>query len=569
MKSSQETSGLKAGVRWLLAVVMLVLVGPVAGEAWEYDPSTCRETSLRRGSTWPSDHGDSSRSKYTLGAGLPRNFSSDDLKRVDNSEVGNAQWIYHAGDVIYALGGSANSLKVAKYDALNLETLQTYAMKPALYIGGMLLHENGHVYAVHGNTLYVFWDGDLSNSTMVNLPTNLNSHSVVQTNGMVVTHDGLLVIKQWPYLIEDMTMVLYRFKIIPKIFMAILAILLFRSAYNSVSKSKPLLRVLLGLIQTVSKFCLALAALAALFIVLITRGVYDVRKVFFTHLLYPNIGELKLIDPISLEVVAAEQLQERCSFARMALSTVKAGEEDVIYLLGDEYTHLYRWNSKAKRLWGVPKVSRRYRSRFSGSHPGTGPAIFKNTAYFTDNTFPVGLYGDTYSLFSQSLLSDDDGDVSNNMDRYELKRARLSSTGEPGFMFWSVVVSPFDDSVIVWDTAGESVQSRRASDLSLNWEVRAVQLDCISIAADKGHVYFSDHDLGDNARASASDYMESMFNAKNITKYLVVAEASTGRTISKVAIYQGDGQQPSLIVPGPHDDVIFGTPVGIARLYID
>jgi hypothetical protein len=48
--------------------------------------------SFTRYSTWPSDHGDSSRSKYTLGAGLPADVTSENLKRIDNLEVGNAQW---------------------------------------------------------------------------------------------------------------------------------------------------------------------------------------------------------------------------------------------------------------------------------------------------------------------------------------------------------------------------------------------------------------------------------------------------------------------------------------------
>ena len=103
----------------------------VQEEEARYDPSTCRGTSLHpkryshslahslthslthslclfltrtrqlalmstpsftRHSTWPSDHGDSSRSKYTLGAGLPADVTSENLKRIDNLEVGNAQW---------------------------------------------------------------------------------------------------------------------------------------------------------------------------------------------------------------------------------------------------------------------------------------------------------------------------------------------------------------------------------------------------------------------------------------------------------------------------------------------
>ena len=71
------------------------------------------------------------------------------------------------------------------------------------------------------------------------------------------------------------------------------------------------------------------------------------------------------------------------------------------------------------------------------------------------------------------------------------------STGKAGFMFWSVVVSPVEGDVIVWDTAGQSVQARRATDLSLHWDIGNIrQGDCITMAADKGHVYMSHYSEG-------------------------------------------------------------------------
>ncbi len=41
-------------------------------------------------------------------------------------------------------------------------------------------------------------------------------------------------------------------------------------------------------------------------------------------------------------MVAGLELRERCSYARSSLTTVKEGEEDLLFLLGDEHTHVYR-----------------------------------------------------------------------------------------------------------------------------------------------------------------------------------------------------------------------------------
>ena len=158
-------------------------------------------------STWPSDHADVSRSKFTLGAGLPSGFDPADLKIATQTSLPMVQWIYTAGEdseFLYVFGGPVISgCYVAKLDARTLEVLSSFKLPSALYIGGLLIHENGNVYCVQANRLYVFWSGDLTNSSVITIPyTDLNGN-LIQTNGMLVTQDGYLVVKQWSYTLED------------------------------------------------------------------------------------------------------------------------------------------------------------------------------------------------------------------------------------------------------------------------------------------------------------------------------------------------------------------------------
>lgn len=51
-----------------------------------------------------------------------------------------------------------------------------------LYLGGALVHANGHIYMVHSNRLYRFWLGDLYNATSFDIPTNFDT-LMTQTNG--------------------------------------------------------------------------------------------------------------------------------------------------------------------------------------------------------------------------------------------------------------------------------------------------------------------------------------------------------------------------------------------------
>lgn len=444
-----------------------------------------------------------------------------------------------------------------------MDLLQHTFLDSSLYIGGVLLHENGNVYAVHGNKLYAYWGGDLENVTKVTLPTTLNGR-LVQTNGMVITHDGYLVIKQWAMFSEDLAMLTIKFPALIKGVAALYVVFITIAILSTNREKSSVSGLLLCVIRAMLYCTLFVLALLLLTFYKLANGPFDPWRLFTTNTFLSSEGiggggELKLIDPITLQPRASLKLSERCSFARMSLSTLPNGE-DAMVLLGDEFSHQYRWNSITSTLYEVPNWSRRYRSRYEGSFPGTGPTIFNNTVYYTDNTFPIYLSGHTYSLYSQPL------DASSEV---AYKAVHLTPPDSPGFMFWSVTVSPVVGDVIVWDTHGNSVQSRRAHDLSLHWEVKAVQMDCITVAADKGHVYFSDYTGEGVGIKDINDWIPIMGSVPNVTKYLIVADAESGHVIVNASIFEGTGMKPSLVVPGPNNDVLVGTPAGIARFYVD
>jgi len=563
-----------------LFVALLALVS-----SFEYDTATCRDKSLS-GSTWPSDHGDSSRTKFTYGAGLPQELNPEEMKKIEQNGLNSPQWLYTQGansEYVFAMGGTIFSTYVAKMDATTLEIIQKVTFKPALYIGGLLMHANGHVYGIQGNTLTVFWDGDLSNSNVLDLPTtgNLNGNTV-QTNGMVVTSDGYLVVKQWSFILEDFGLYFYA---VPLMFRALVAMVIgtaLACAYGmTMGKNKRTL-------MTIALYAILGAALGAvvfftLLMLLMYKlfGSYDPYPFVTTNLVFANQGnggQLKIIDPVTLEVVADLSLKERCSFGRMALAGFQNNEggegeeeeEDAIVLIGDEFIRQYRWNPSTKRLYEIEEWAERYRHRGVGSFPGTGPAIFKGTAFFTDNTFPVMLWGNSYTLFRKDLRA------SSRVDNGALvpptmTQVSLNAPGMSGFMFWSVVVSPVEGDVVVWDSAGRSVQARRAHDLSLRWNLTAVQGDCITIAADKGHVYLSDYSDGpadySTWMAAVGPTSKSLY--PGIQKFFIVADTATGQVLMNVTIMEGEGIKPALIVPGGNNDVLVAKANGLNRMYFD
>ena len=82
----------------------------------------------------------------------------------------------------------------------------------------------GHVYCVQSNRLVAFWDGDLHNNTVLTLPYKDLNSNLIQTNGMLVTQDGYLVIKQWNYILEDVLFFVYAKGALSKIFIAFIVI---------------------------------------------------------------------------------------------------------------------------------------------------------------------------------------------------------------------------------------------------------------------------------------------------------------------------------------------------------
>lgn len=324
-------------------------------------------------STWPLDHGDSARSKFVMNAGLPANVTSENMKSIANPYLIGAQWLYTQGEkseYLFAMGGRSGAYYVAKLNSTSLDVLQRYEINRGAYIGGMLMHKNGHVYTVHTNYLYVFWNGDLNNVTVKELPTELNN-KVIMTNGMLVTQDGYLVIKQWPFQVTDIFFVMYGVSYVFKILIACFVIS-FGVVYQFVIQpalkiTDPTKRInnsiyifflilkaliLLAIFTVVSFFTVYCIGLAR------KTGAYNPFRFFADSLLSPveGGGELKLIDPITLEIIAAATLPERCSMARMALSSVQnkdGQEEDAILLLGDENIHQYRWRIQSKELFWV------------------------------------------------------------------------------------------------------------------------------------------------------------------------------------------------------------------------
>jgi hypothetical protein len=62
--------------------------------------------------------------------------------------------------------------------------------------------------------------------------------------------------------------------------------------------------------------------------------------------------------------------------------------EDIIILLGDENIFQFRWRPMSRQLYHIPEWTQRYRRRSDGTIAGTGPSIYNNMVFFTDNTYP-------------------------------------------------------------------------------------------------------------------------------------------------------------------------------------
>lgn len=277
---------------------------------------------------------------------------------------------------MYAISGRGE-YKLSKLNSKTLEILQQIDLERSLYLGGLLIHGNGHVYCVHRNTLYQFWEGDLYNYTKAKIPTSLNSN-LVQTNGMLATSDGNLIVKQWNMNIEDMFLMkfssspLMMRKVLIAVYTVFVSIMLLwgkfsrphsvvvtkggekivsRKDFNMMGMlAECFLGGLLGSLAFVGIFAL---------IVYKTVGTYSLTQFLFSNTIFNDGaggGELKVIDPLTFQVIANLQMCERAGFPRMALTPVvnaDGEEEDAIAFLGDINSYQVRWNTKRKDLYVV------------------------------------------------------------------------------------------------------------------------------------------------------------------------------------------------------------------------
>jgi hypothetical protein len=484
---------------------------------------------------WPTDHGDTARQKYTVGAGLPAQFDADQVQQLRNDELPYPQWMYtRHTDELYVYGSSPTWQQApyfAKVDAQTLEVRQRIELPKILYIGGALMHADGDVFLVHGSTLTRFAGGDLSKLTQIRL--SLVNGTLTQYNGMLVGDDGRLLLKGWALTRQDVGF-------FPQIVWVGAAMVLLVGIMSML-----VLRKLLGLRPVAAWAGGVTLGFAAPFVVAGAAG-FSLWKA-----MAPGIAShLLVIDPHSLEIVQTLIPPERLPFGRMAMYPDGTGGEWLV-VPGDEFVH--RWHYDTAGLEPSPAWSERYRTAGDGSFPGTGPSIFDNQVYYTDNTFPVDL-GAGYRLYRKELV-DSTAQTTVNL-----------SPDKPGYMFFSTVISPVAGAVLVWDTGNANLESRDLKTLALQWSASLVDTDCITVAADRGQVYAVDH----SRNLNQAQMMSSVGRRPawpDIEKSFVVLDAMTGQERLRVPLGSGS-PVASMIVPGMNSDVFVATRDALHRIYI-
>ena len=215
------------------------------------------------------------------------------------------------------------------------------------------MHANGHIYCIHSNRLIKFTNGSLSAATIVKLPSSLN-HNLVLTNGMLVTQDGLLVVKQFSFNLGDLPFIVLGKTLVLKVLAALMLALIPTVHYLAKPSDQNLLRSVLlgGSIAIVLWLCIVMGGMAR------QIGYYNPLRFLIDGYFSATFGggELKLVDPDTLEVVAAAHLPERVSWSRKSLTRVvnsDGQDEDAIFLMGDEHVFQYRWRPSDKKLYWV------------------------------------------------------------------------------------------------------------------------------------------------------------------------------------------------------------------------
>lgn len=282
-------------------------------------------------------------------------------------------------------------------------------------------------------------------------------------------------------------------------------------------------------------------------------GEYSVMDMFAMK--HDHYGRLLIVDPNTMQIVTQITTPERCSYARMAIYPGETGDHDWVVTLGDYSVMKWKYSHATKALELATDWSEGYRTFNDGSFYGTGPAVYNDTVYYTDNTFPVMLRNG-YRLYAKPLHTNE-----------PQKMVQLSPNA-PGFMFWSVTISPMTNSLLVWDMANSNIQSRDLHSLDLQWEVSAKNMDCLSVAADKGHVYATETFA---SVFTLSDYlfMNGLLGGRFYRgdKYFLVIDAATGHILHRLPLSLNAPLSAGLIAPGANDDVFVTNDKGLLRIH--
>lgn len=237
-------------IKLILGLVFILLV-LTAGFFWFYAPYPARQEfqpvaspksilgaipdpPQRAGyyaTVWPSEHADLWRSHAALNAGLPANFTPARLV-VSAAPLNLPVWTYtRAKDEVFVIGGSPFSLDGFTQSIAAGKTLDRFhslaataadlfnGTKPYLakinpltmkvselaltegntvnYTGGLLIHQNGYVYAVAQSVLYKIDPQSMQIVQSLKLPLvgNALEHYWTTYNGLQVLASGELVLK--------------------------------------------------------------------------------------------------------------------------------------------------------------------------------------------------------------------------------------------------------------------------------------------------------------------------------------------------------------------------------------
>ena len=199
---------------------------------------------------WPSEHTDLWRSHAVSGVGLPASFNAADLK-VTSARLNLPVWGYtRAKNEVFAIGGSPATLNIftqqikqggsasggkaadvasalagpglrehlaqrthdvpyaAKVDPLTMQVSLCYLTEGATlnYTGGLLMHQNGFVYAVSRSWLYKIDAATMQVAKSTALPlvgTGEHQQYFTVYNGLQVLGSGELVVKGFYFLGGD------------------------------------------------------------------------------------------------------------------------------------------------------------------------------------------------------------------------------------------------------------------------------------------------------------------------------------------------------------------------------